>query len=289
MKNSEKIPAKEPAQKQGLRCLVAPNAGKKSMSGKALELIEAMASIALERKRSAELKRSALAALTSLWPGAFKWEKHKEQAKQIKKEGLLDAPIFGVGRCLTLLGLAAESGDFWGVRGLLALGANPNASGRDGETPVFVAADTVWEFAPGQEECLEALFAAGADINAANKRGQRPMHRAANIDNIKAVRWLLSKGADASAEDEQGMSPLHFAAMANRAAIAAMLVEAGADLFAPPNEASIAGDPLELAMSFQSQSVANIIAEARRVAAERAELDDGCEEARIARRPTARL
>ena len=84
------------------------------------------------------------------------------------------------------------------------------------------------------------------------------------------------------------MSPLHFAAMANSAAIAAMLVEAGANLFAA-NAAPIAGDPLDLALSFVDQSVPNIIAEARRVAAERKELDDGCEDPQTPRRATARL
>ena len=125
---------------------------------------------------------------------------------------------------------------------LLARGANPNARGSDGSTPLIAAADR------GNNEIVEALLSAGADVNAqdgkgntalivlldaskdrrkrnvedylvlmttllraknvnvnlANKNGETALMRAVRLGNVEPAKLLLSAGANANAPDKIG-------------------------------------------------------------------------------------
>lgn len=242
-----------------------------------------------QKERGAtEAAKKAQGALASIGPGEFSWGLVEEWAESIKKDKLLNARIFGSEKS-SLIGLAAQAADCRGVRELLALGADPNMlNGSRKMSPIAMAVEMAVGFSPELQMCLEALFAAGADVDAANGTGIRPMHRAAGAGNVEAARWLLSKGADPSGEDKRGMAPLHFAANSNSGAMAAMLIAAGARLY-PDNTASAGADPLELAMSYRDQSVAQIIEQARRVSVEKAEVQASSGAPMAAERPRPRL
>jgi ankyrin repeat protein/Flp pilus assembly protein TadD len=128
------------------------------------------------------------------------------------------------------------------VKFLLARGANPNAKGSDGLTPLIAAADR------GDKQIVEALLSAGADVNAqdwhgntalirlldaskdrrkrnvedylvlmttllraknvnvnlANKNGETALMRAVRLGNVEPVRLLLSASANPNAADKIG-------------------------------------------------------------------------------------
>ena len=60
----------------------------------------------------------------------------------------------------------------------------------------------------GQPEGAAALITAGADVNAPGLYGRTPLHLAARRGMASTVRLLLSHGADATARDEEGLTPL---------------------------------------------------------------------------------
>jgi ankyrin repeat protein/Flp pilus assembly protein TadD len=128
------------------------------------------------------------------------------------------------------------------VKFLLARGANPNAKGSDGLTPLMAAADR------GDKQIVEALLSAGADVNAqdwqgntalirlldaskdrrkrnvedylvlmttllraknvnvnlANKNGETALMRAVRLSNVEPVGLLLRAGANTNAADKIG-------------------------------------------------------------------------------------
>ena len=128
------------------------------------------------------------------------------------------------------------------VKLLLARGANPNATGRDGLTPLIAAADR------GDSQIVEALLSAGADVNAQdsngdtallllldasdrrrkrnveeypvlvgallrakninvnaqNKKGETALMRAVRLGNVESIRLLLGAGANPNAADKVG-------------------------------------------------------------------------------------
>ena len=91
------------------------------------------------------------------------------------------------------------------------------------ESDVFVGATTQWV-----RHCLDA----GADPNARGQYGETPLHRLAwaSYDNAEAVRLLISRGADVNARSHGGTTPLHLAASwPDNFAIVVALLEAGAN------------------------------------------------------------
>jgi ankyrin repeat protein len=108
---------------------------------------------------------------------------------------------------------------------LLQMGADPNAIGTDGATPLANAAFK------GDLEGVRLLLAHGALVNAISKAGTQPIHDAALGDSAEVIRELLVHGADLNARTrDDAQTPLYIAAaMGKRKAVEA-LVALGADL-----------------------------------------------------------
>lgn len=87
------------------------------------------------------------------------------------------------------------------ARALLQAGADPDAGGRGGRTPLHAVAEAPW----GGEEpavpgMLSLLVEAGADVNARAESGQTALHLA--LDNPNASVRLLELGADPAARND---------------------------------------------------------------------------------------
>jgi len=158
-------------------------------------------------------------------------------------------------------------------------GADPNAKGIYGDTPLHVA---IISDRTADGRVIRRLLSMGADVNARNNYGDTPLHRAAyhgltsrvllllkskaditarasggETPLLYAVRpeghpetvvALLEAGADANAADNRGMTPLHGAAMIGNQRVARLLIDrGGADL----NRQTVDGyTPLHVAAIF---------------------------------------
>lgn len=123
---------------------------------------------------------------------------------------------------------AACEGDTAAVARQLAGGANPNAIGYEGITPLLWTVRC--ESLPG----LEALLAGGSDPNLASTAGFSPVFAAASMRNSAILKLLLSRGGNPNAADADGESALtqamHLAIFTDDHSNFEALVEAGADI-----------------------------------------------------------
>lgn len=153
---------------------------------------------------------------------------------------------------------AARSGDADAVRALIAQGADVNAAGGDGMTPLHWAAyhgdvalaqlllkakasvsastrlgdNTPLHVASrhGHGAVVAVLLAAGAKPDVATSAGATAMHLAAAAGDTTAIRALVRAKANVNArETEWGQTPLMFAAANDRALAVKALLAAGAD------------------------------------------------------------
>ncbi len=92
------------------------------------------------------------------------------------------------------------------VRELLAAGADPNAKGERGNTPLHSA------LSRGRTDSTRALLEAGASVDATNDSGQTPLHVVCGIDaDLETIALLIEHGADVKARTPTGVTPLHLA------------------------------------------------------------------------------
>ncbi len=109
------------------------------------------------------------------------------------------------------LHVAVWKGDAFAVRCLVLRGADVNAKGENGLTPLH------WAAHDGRTEIAELLIARGADVNAKNEWGSTPLHWAADggpsVSDItlNVAELLIAKGADINARDNKGKTPLAIA------------------------------------------------------------------------------
>ena len=112
------------------------------------------------------------------------------------------------------------------IRLLISEGADVNAKGKNGMTPLLYASQhEIWEV-------VTLLVKAGADVNARFTDGTTPlMHAAGNSSTPEIVQLLLEKGAEVNARSPGGTTPLMFAArFSSTPEIVQLLLEKGADV-----------------------------------------------------------
>lgn len=125
------------------------------------------------------------------------------------------------------LHLATEGGHVEALRTLLRFHANTEVENHSGHTPLMIAAKT------GKRACLSLLLAHGANPNAHDGKYVYPLHDAAFLGDLDAVKALLDAGAHVDPViSNNSRTPLHWAADKGMNAVAALLVERGASLTA---------------------------------------------------------
>lgn len=108
---------------------------------------------------------------------------------------------------------------------LLKMGADPNALGTKGTTPLADAA------LKGDLENIRILLERGARANTVGQTGTQPIHDAALGDSAEVIRELVMKGADVNARTrDESQTPLHIAATMGKMKAAEALAALGADL-----------------------------------------------------------
>ena len=123
----------------------------------------------------------------------------------------------------TALIAAAEKGQVKAVELLIAAGADPNLSMRDGRSPIHFAAVKC------HIKALSRLIEAGARIDGQSVRGATPLHLA-SMACPKATRLLLEHGADPNVETVAGETPLVIAVNSWKDKIIKLLVASGAQV-----------------------------------------------------------
>ena len=63
----------------------------------------------------------------------------------------------------------------------------------------------------GNIEAVKQHLAEGADVNAKGEKGETPLHGAAFTGRMEVVELLIENGADVNAKDEDGGTPLDYA------------------------------------------------------------------------------
>ena len=116
---------------------------------------------------------------------------------------------------------AAHTGNIEAVKQHLAAGADVNAKGGLGWTPLHFAVYY------GHKEIVELLIAEGAEVNAKDKNGWTPLHLAAENGRKQVAELLIAKGADVNAKDKNGWTPLHLAVDGGHTEIADLLRKHG--------------------------------------------------------------
>lgn len=89
----------------------------------------------------------------------------------------------------TALMKAADKGNLYAVKTLIAAGANVNQSDEDAETALMKAADE------GHTEVVKALLSAGADINATDEDGETALRKALHERHRDTEAVLRAAGA----------------------------------------------------------------------------------------------
>ena len=129
----------------------------------------------------------------------------------------MDAGDTTLGAGTTPLMRAARAGDAAVMRALLAKGADPRLTTKDGNDALQFAAGVGYrdKNTKGTEsEALDALkLAVGLklDINRENNRGETALHGAASRGADTLVQYLVDQGAQLNAKTKQGLTPLDFA------------------------------------------------------------------------------
>ncbi len=119
---------------------------------------------------------------------------------------------------------AAEQGDRATALRLLAAGANPNAAGPDGTTPIM------WAAANDDVELVRALIKAGAKVTVTNQLGTTALTEASIIGSAPIIDALLKAGADANTRNPEGETPLMAVARSGNVDAAKRLLDARADV-----------------------------------------------------------
>lgn len=129
----------------------------------------------------------------------------------------MDSGDTSLGAGTTPLMRAARAGDAEAMKLLLAAGADPKLTTRDGNTALLFAAGVGYRdknttgSESGALEALKLAIDAGLDFKQTNPRGETALHGAANRGADSIVKFLVERGADINAKTKQGFTPLDIA------------------------------------------------------------------------------
>ncbi|KAL5815414.1 hypothetical protein ACOSQ4_026055 [Xanthoceras sorbifolium] len=155
----------------------------------------------------------------------------------------------------TRLNCAANDGDFYRLKRLIGVGADPKKRDYDGRTPLHIAASK------GYEDMIHFLIQKGVDVNISDKLGNTPLLEAIKNGHDHVASALVKAGASLTIDDAGGFlcttvarreldflkrvlanginpnsknydhrTPLHIAASEDLYSIAKLLIEAGASV-----------------------------------------------------------
>jgi len=79
----------------------------------------------------------------------------------------------------------------------------------------------------GNIEAVKQHLAEGADVNAKGEKGETPLHGAAFTGRMEVIELLIENGADVNAKDEDGGTPLLYATLSGHKEIADLLRKHG--------------------------------------------------------------
>jgi ankyrin repeat protein len=125
----------------------------------------------------------------------------------------LDCPSAGI-EGATPLWRAARGNDVEAVTLLLAAGADPLMTARDGSTPLMMAAGQGWRDnrSPGTDsesiDTIKVLLATGVDINQKNVAGETALHVAATRGSDAVVTFLVANGVRLDIKDRANRTAL---------------------------------------------------------------------------------
>ena len=115
----------------------------------------------------------------------------------------------------TPMHMAASGGKAFLIEMLIEAGADVEARGANGQTPLHSAAGGYSE----SRLAVEVLLRAGADVTASDDFGMTPLQSAARRNkNPEVLKLLLAAGAERNERTEDGRSLLHLAAESNESA-----------------------------------------------------------------------
>jgi len=115
---------------------------------------------------------------------------------------------------------------FTAMKALLKHGANPNTYDKNGDNAVTLAATT---FRNGDKRYLEYLLDHGGDPNSKLPDGDPLFNRIALSHDLDAIRWIIKKGADINAISRDGDPLLFDHAMSGDWDTAWILMDSGAN------------------------------------------------------------
>ncbi len=143
------------------------------------------------------------------------------------------------------------AGDIDQVQSLISSGADINAKGMQGMTPLHTA---LWY---SRKAIAELLIAKGADVNVKEKSGKTPLHFVAIKGGGEVAILLIAKGADVNAKDTTGQTPLHLSANFGRKDVVEILIAKDADV----NVQAGSDNALSLAKQKGHQEVVELLLE----------------------------
>jgi hypothetical protein len=112
----------------------------------------------------------------------------------------------------TAIHVAAAASEPGIIRALAAHGGRVDVTNRRGAQPLHYAVDgSGLHDADEQRETVSALIELGADPNATDKNGTTPLLRAIRNRNAAAVEALLDRGADIKATNKRGSTAFQLA------------------------------------------------------------------------------
>jgi ankyrin repeat protein len=115
------------------------------------------------------------------------------------------------------------------VQQLLAQGGDPNASSKNGRTPLIEAG------CAGYMDTTRILLEHGADVNAKDNVGWTALFWAAFSRHTDTLRLLIAKGADVNARDNEGRTALFWSSFYGQADVMRVLLDHGAHINARDN------------------------------------------------------